>query len=87
MDEVKTREEERTSPDRPIAELELTSRATQALADAGILNVGDALEKMEKSDTAILAIDGFGAKSLTDLKKALRRFGYTLPEDLEQEVA
>ena len=87
IDEVKTREEERTSPDRPIAELELTSRATQALADAGILNVGDALEKMEKSDTAILAIDGFGAKSLTDLKKALRRFGYTLPEDLEQEVA
>jgi hypothetical protein len=28
----------------------------------------------------LLDLDGFGRKSLSDLKKALRKFGYQLPE-------
>ena len=83
---VAAREAARTSLDRPIAELDLGTRATEALAKAGIVNVGQALDKLEVGGTALLSIDGFGRKSLADLKKRLRQFGYDLPEAAEEVV-
>lgn len=80
LDEEKSREEARTSPERPIEELELGSRATSALAKANITKVGQALEKLAISESELLDIDGFGRKSLADLKKRLRQFGYQIPE-------
>lgn len=84
LDEIARREAERTSPERPIAELELGKRATEALAKANIVNVGDALDALAKGEDVLLAIDGFGRKSLADLKKRLRQYGYQLPEAAEQ---
>jgi large subunit ribosomal protein L31 len=78
--DVEARETARVSPERPIAELDLGTRATEALSKAGITNVGQALEKLELGESALLSVDGFGRKSLADLKKRLRQFGYTLPE-------
>jgi large subunit ribosomal protein L31 len=78
--EKEAREAARTSPDRPILDLELTKRATDVLAEAGIINVGEALELLAQGEQAMLDIDGFGRKSLADLKKALKRFDYELPE-------
>lgn len=78
--DVEARESARVSPERPIAELDLGTRATDALAKAGITTAGQALEKLELGESALLSIDGFGRKSLADLKKRLRQFGYTLPE-------
>ncbi len=72
LEELDAREQARTSPARPIAELEIGARATEALAKAGIVNVGQALEKLALGDTGLLSIDGFGRKSLTELKKRLR---------------
>lgn len=80
LEEEKSREEARTSPERPIEELELGSRATSALAKANITTVGQALEKLAISESELLDIDGFGRKSLADLKKRLRQFGYQIPE-------
>jgi len=80
LEEEKSREEARTSPERPIEELELGSRATSALAKANITKVGQALEKLAISESELLDIDGFGRKSLADLKKRLRQFGYQIPE-------
>ncbi|MFZ5809005.1 MAG: DNA-directed RNA polymerase subunit alpha C-terminal domain-containing protein [Chloroflexota bacterium] len=84
--EKEAREAARVSPLRPIAELELGSRATEALAKAGIANVGQALERLAQGEAALLAIEGFGRKSLADLKKRLRSFGYELPEIAEEIV-
>jgi large subunit ribosomal protein L31 len=84
--EKEAREAARTSPLRPIADLELGTRATEALAKAGITNVGQALERLAQGEQALLAIDGFGRKSLADLKKRLRSFGYELPEAAEEIV-
>jgi large subunit ribosomal protein L31 len=84
LDEQDARASARVSPERPIAELELGSRATEALAKAGITNVGQVLAKLELGEEAVLSIDGFGRKSLADLKKRLRQFGYTLPEAGEE---
>ena len=77
------RDEAKVSPERPIAEFGVTKRVVDILAKAEINTAGDILEKLEKDDEEILSIDGFGRKSLADIKKALRRFGYTLPEDKE----
>jgi large subunit ribosomal protein L31 len=86
MAEQEARVSARTSLERPIIELELGTRATEALAKAEIVNVGQALEKLSQGEAAILAIDGFGRKSLADLKKRLRQFGYELPEAAEEIV-
>ena len=80
LDDKEARSAARTSPERTIAELELSSRASEALAKAGITTVGQFLEKLYLGDEAVLTIDGFGRKSLADTKKRLRQFGYSLPE-------
>ena len=75
----KERDESKTSLDRPIAELELGNRSTDALAKADLVNVGQIFELLQKGDEALLAVDGFGRKSLIDLKTRLRALGYEVP--------
>jgi large subunit ribosomal protein L31 len=84
--QAEARASARTSLERPIAELELGARAIDALANAGVTTVGHALEKMSQGEAALLAVDGFGRKSLADLKKRLRQYGYELPEAAEQII-
>jgi len=79
----KAQDDERLSPTRPISELELGARVEKTLEEAGITEVGHALEKLSLGEAAILEIKGFGRKSLADLKKGLRRLGYELPEAAE----
>jgi large subunit ribosomal protein L31 len=76
----------RTSLERPVTELGLGDRPTEALAKAGVTTVGQILDKLELGETAILSIEGFGRKSLADLKKKLRSFGYELPEAAQEIV-
>ena len=78
--EQEEREAARTSLDRPIAELNLGTRPTEVLARADIHTVGDALDKLALGEGSLLAVDGFGRKSLSDLKKRLRQSGYEIPE-------
>lgn len=80
LQEEKDRVAARTSPDTPIADLEIGKRAETSLEKAGITDVGQALELMEKGDSALLAIDGFGRKSLADLKRRMKSQGFELPE-------
>jgi large subunit ribosomal protein L31 len=80
VEEKKTRAEAKVSPKRPIADLELGTRPTSALDKAGIKEVGQFLDKLSQGEAAVLAIEGFGRKSLIDTKKKLRALGYELPE-------
>lgn len=84
VDEVEAREAAKVSPERPIAELELGTRATASLAKADIIKVGQVMEMLETGEASLLAVEGFGRKSLTDLKKRLRQFGYKLPEAAQE---
>jgi large subunit ribosomal protein L31 len=79
VEEKKARETSQVSPERPILELELGTRPTDALAKAGIKKVGQLLDKLSAGDDAALAISGFGQKSLIDAKKKMRALGYQLP--------
>jgi large subunit ribosomal protein L31 len=78
------REAERVSPERPVTDLGLGKRAVEVLANAEITNAGDVLAALAKGEQALLDLDGFGRKSLSDLKKALRKFGYELPEAADE---
>ena len=80
VEQQKAKEELKGSPERPIEELGLATRASEALKTAGIANVGQFLEKLSGGNEAILAIAGFGQTSLTAAKKKLRALGYELPE-------
>jgi large subunit ribosomal protein L31 len=81
IEEQVERDAARTSPDTPIVDLELGTRVEGTLTKAGIEKVGQALELLEQGDEAMLAIDGVGRKSLADLKRALKRQGFILPQD------
>jgi len=76
-----------TSPELPIAELEIGSRFEKVLAGAGIKTVGDVLAKLEEGDEALTNLRGFGLKSLATLKKTLRVRGFVLPGDEVPEEA
>ena len=55
--------------------MSLGTRATNALREAGVTTVGDALELLEQSDDALLALPGVGQKALIDIKRYLRAEG------------
>jgi large subunit ribosomal protein L31 len=80
VEEKKARESAKVSPERPVAELELGKRATEALAKVGIKKVGQFMNKLAEGEDAVLAISGFGQKSLIVAKKKLRSLGYEFPE-------
>ena len=80
---VKAREEGRVSSARPVTDLDLGTKPTEALARAGITTIGQILEKLQNGTAEILAVEGFGRKSLIDLKKKLRAQGFAIPEAAE----
>jgi large subunit ribosomal protein L31 len=86
IEDQKTREAAKVSPARPINELGLSKRAVDALTKADINEVGDVLDQLSEGESSLLAIEGFGRKSLADLKKSLRKFGYELPEAAEEII-
>jgi large subunit ribosomal protein L31 len=86
LSDIEARESSRTSMERLISELNMSDRAKESLSKAGLVNVGDVMERFASGESALLSIDGFGRKSLADLKKQLRQLGYTLPEAAEEIV-
>ena len=84
VDEESRKISEKTSPDRPIEELELGKRYVDALAEAGMKNVGDILKKLEGGESALLDVPGVGRKTLIDIKKKLRQLGYKMPAAAEE---
>jgi len=84
VEEKKARETSKVSPERSVKEIGLPARAVEALEKAGLDNVGKLLVKMAEGEAAMLAIEGFGRKSLIDMKKSLRQLGYELPSAAEE---
>lgn len=83
LDQKKTREAERVSPQRPVSELNLGARPTDALIKAGLATIGQVIERLAGGDDKLLEVEGFGRKSLIDAKKRMRQLGYELPASEE----
>jgi large subunit ribosomal protein L31 len=86
VDQQKAREESRTSLEKAVNELGLGTRPTDALEKAGITKVGQILERLGQGEQSLLNVEGFGRKSLIDLKKKLRALGYELPAAADEIV-
>jgi large subunit ribosomal protein L31 len=87
VEDTKARATAKVSPKRPISELELGIRPTAALEKAGIKEVGQFMAKLNEGEAGVLEIEGFGRKSLIDIKKKLRALGYKIPETEETAAA
>ena len=86
VDQQKARDDARVSPERSVADLGLGTRPTEALAKAGITMVGQIIDKLAEGEQSLLNVEGFGRKSLIDLKKKLRALGYDLPAAADEIV-
>lgn len=62
--------------DVPIEDLELSVRAYNCLKRAGIVKVGEVVERLERGPEELLNIRNFGQKSLNELMDQLRAKGY-----------
>lgn len=80
VEDQKAREESTNVNNRSVDDLGLTPRATDGLKRAGVLNIGQLVEKFAEGDDALLAINGFGQSALTTAKKKLRALEIELPE-------
>jgi len=78
--ESEMREASKTPMDLSLAELGLTKRASDVLAQSGIVTVGDFLAKLESGqEESLLELPGVGHKTIMDVKKNLRTRGYEVP--------
>ena len=60
VEEKRQRVEDKVSPNRAVADLEIASRAKEALLKANVVTVGDVLNLLAQGEDALLSIDGFG---------------------------
>jgi large subunit ribosomal protein L31 len=55
--------------------LDLSERVHKALADAGMVSIGDVAKKLEAGDGELLAVSGVGPKALEEVKDRLQAIG------------
>jgi large subunit ribosomal protein L31 len=80
VEHQKAKEASTSTTERSIDDLALAPRATTALKAAGVLTIGQVMEKLAEGDAALLAVSGYGQSALTATKKKLRALGFELPE-------
>ncbi|NLG98101.1 MAG: 50S ribosomal protein L31 [Chloroflexi bacterium] len=87
LDQQKSRSENKSSANRPVADLGLGTRPAAALDRAGITTIAQVLDLLAQGEDALLQIDGLGRKALIDIKKSLRNLGFELPAVEEEAEA
>ncbi len=73
----------RRSPERPVNDLPLQAGYIEALEKSGYKTVGDILAQMEKDPKVLVEVAGLGHQGFIELRKVLRKEGFSLPEAAE----
>jgi len=69
--------------DVPLTDIELSSRVLNHLHNAHLNTVGDVLERLTEGDEGLLKLDGFGPRSLAEVKSSIDALA--LPEKVIEE--
>jgi len=59
-----------------VEKLDLGTKATTALVDAGLKTVAQVAKKLEAGEEKLLEVPGIGAKTVEDIKKKLKKMGF-----------
>jgi large subunit ribosomal protein L31 len=70
--QTETVKQRRMPENLSVDEMELGTRATNALTQAGLTTVGDVLKVLKQGDDAILALQGVGQTALIKIKRYMR---------------
>ena len=70
---------EAPSTRRKLSGFDIAEKTLGLLDEAGISSVSQLLKSVAEGDDAVLAIKGLGPKALDDIKKLLKKEGYSLP--------
>ena len=73
--------EEKVEEEVPVEVLDLSPWIYKSLSQAGIATVEEIQERLAEGDEEMLAIKGFGPKSLAELKEKLQAGGFVLVEE------
>ncbi len=71
---------EEPSTRKKLSSFDFNARTLSALEDAGVSTAAAALKKLEAGKDAVLAINGIGPAGYDEIKKVLKKAGYTLPK-------
>jgi len=74
-EEVAPTEVKEAPPEISLAELGLSKRVQSLLEEAGVASVREILAKLEEGEKGLLAIEGFGPKSLAEVREKLSAHG------------
>jgi large subunit ribosomal protein L31 len=86
VEQQKAKEDSLNVTNRSVDDLALTPRAADALKKAGVLSIGQLVEKIEAGQEALSGISGFGQSALTAAKKKLRAMGVEFTEPVVKAV-
>jgi N utilization substance protein A len=77
-------------PDRAyeisVADMDLSARVLGHLERAGIETAGDILERMAEGDEGLLKLDGFGPRSLSEVKEGIETLDLPQEEEAEEDA-
>ena len=76
---AKKAEAKASSTRRKLSGFDIAEKTLGLLEEAGISSVSQLLKSLAEGDDAVLAIKGLGPKALDDIKKLLKKEGYSLP--------
>ncbi len=77
----------RQSYNMPIEQLGLSPRVMQHIIAAGVLSIGQLMERRVRGDEGLLSIEGVGSKALTEIKVSLDKvIGQVMTIEPEQAV-
>lgn len=70
---AETVKQRRLPENMDVEEMDLGTRPTKALREAGLVTIGDVMALLKQGDDAVLALQGVGQKALIEIKRYLRR--------------
>jgi large subunit ribosomal protein L31 len=72
--QLAARRREESALNQQIEALDMSERVHKALSNAGVVRIGDLLNKLREGEQELLALEGVGPKAVEEIKERLQEF-------------